>query len=383
MKTARLRALIRKYGEFGVFLVGCYLLLHHLWHRRRGLLVLLAVTIYLTVGLMSRHAPSRPSLLPDEPETLRAAYTLTDLGTLPGCAESVPLGINDAGQIVGYAYRSGQGMRAFLWQKGKMTDLGSLGGPGSMASGINAKGQIVGTALTGDGMMRGYLYRDKKMQDLGTLGGEFSGAEGINASGQTVGWAETGQGEFHAFLWKDGKMTDLGAALGSYFSMADSINKQGEVAGSADYGRSFNAFYYRNGKFDKITTLGGQSNAAYALNGKGEVVGLSEVDPHAWEPIHAFLWQSGKVKDLGTLGGSDSAAYALNEEEKVVGWAYTSRQEMHAFLWQKGKMTDLNKLISKRDWLLNLATGINSEGKIIGIGAAGGKYRAFLLTPRR
>jgi probable HAF family extracellular repeat protein len=54
-------------------------------------------------------------------------YTLTDLGTLGGL-ESWGTGINANGQVVGYSYVSGTHSHAFLYSKGMMTDLGTLGG---------------------------------------------------------------------------------------------------------------------------------------------------------------------------------------------------------------------------------------------------------------
>src|SRR5437870_604367 len=49
--------------------------------------------------------------------------TIIDLGT------SVANGINANGQVVGYAYTTGNNRHAFLYSGGRMTDLGTLGGP--------------------------------------------------------------------------------------------------------------------------------------------------------------------------------------------------------------------------------------------------------------
>jgi probable HAF family extracellular repeat protein len=73
-----------------------------------------------------------------------AQYTVVDLGTLGGTS-SEAYGINDIGQVVGWAYPSGTTTwHAFLWSGGVMQDLGTLGGTESKAYGINSLGQVVG-----------------------------------------------------------------------------------------------------------------------------------------------------------------------------------------------------------------------------------------------
>jgi probable HAF family extracellular repeat protein len=84
--------------------------------------------------------------------------TLTDLGTLPGDTVSYPSDINNKGQIVG------QGSRAILWDGEGMTDLNTLvpGQPFSSlyllaANGINERGEIVGLGIDINGELRAFL----------------------------------------------------------------------------------------------------------------------------------------------------------------------------------------------------------------------------------
>jgi probable HAF family extracellular repeat protein len=153
--------------------------------------------------------------------TTAAEYRAVDLGTLGG-PSSIAFGINKSGQIVGQSLTTQTQNHAFLWSAGVMTDLGTLGGRSSRAFGIDGAGRIVGGATTGgpNGSTHAFLWTNGVMQDLGTLGGIFSEATAINAGGQVVGASSIGVNPqadpIHAFLWKNGAMTDLGTLGGDY-----------------------------------------------------------------------------------------------------------------------------------------------------------------------
>jgi probable HAF family extracellular repeat protein len=74
------------------------------------------------------------------------------LGDLGG-RSSRALDINDDRQVVGWARNAGGSTRAFLWEKGRMSDLNVLSGAGSKltlesANAINNRGHIVGSLRT-------------------------------------------------------------------------------------------------------------------------------------------------------------------------------------------------------------------------------------------
>lgn len=177
-----------------------------------------------------------------------------DLGTLGGNIASA-IGINDKGEIVGFAETTTPGeTRAFLYKDGSMSDLGTLGGPWSNANAINNRSEIVGRSVLADGFsIRGFLWRDGQMTNIGTLGGNSSVAVDINDRGEIVGFSRISSGPFHAFLYRDGDMVDLGALLPGPDSRAMSINNNGDVTGY--YTRpdgTTHAFLYQNGQMIEL-----------------------------------------------------------------------------------------------------------------------------------
>ena len=87
---------------------------------------------------------------------------MQDLGTLSGDVASNSISINDAGSVVGLSLDASFNPRAFLWEKGVMTDLNTLiadDSPLYLLTGcsINSRGEITGLGLTSTGEIHTYL----------------------------------------------------------------------------------------------------------------------------------------------------------------------------------------------------------------------------------
>ena len=305
-------------------------------------------------------------LLASASQANASGYKFTDLDTLGGTTSSNPTfsrsssgaaGINDSGQVVGYAMsvwnaEPGYGptlsqAEAIIWNGTTPTSLGSvvgLNGRGQIsATGINDSGQVVGSVgLYFDS--HAITWNGATLTNLGTLGGSISGATGINNSGQVVGYSTLEDGyNYHATLWNGTTPTDLG-------------------------------------------TLGGNSSRATGINNSGQVVGYATLEDGY--NYHATLWNGTTPTDLGTLGGNSSGANGINDSGQVVGYSTTLGHDYpHATLWNGTTPMDLNSFLSVSEvtegWVLDNAYAINDNGWIAGNAHNSiiGLRHAFLLTP--
>jgi probable HAF family extracellular repeat protein len=117
---------------------------------------------------------------------------------------------------------------------------------------------------------------------------------------------------------------------------------------------------------------GARSSLPAAINGNGQVAGISDSDGD--EVWHPFLWTHGTMQDLGLLPGfTRCASTAINDRGDVVGWCYNF-QSTQAFVWTADAgLTPVAPLGSQ-------AYGINNHGDIVGFYRSGedGRYYAFV-----
>jgi probable HAF family extracellular repeat protein len=305
-------------------------------------------------------------------------YQIIDLGVIGGYG-SVANGINNYGQIVGESSTDYSGGRAFLYENGSMTDIGTINNYCcSQGKGINDSGQVVGSSSDYYGYSRAFLYDNGLMKDLGTFGGHYGSAESINNNGQVVGWAYTNNDFYsRAFLYENGIMKDIGTLGGRANSAAYSINNKGQIVGGT-YPPAYSegrAFLYENGVMKDLGTLGGLSSKATGINESSQVVGYSQV---ASGFNHAFLYENNIMKDIGTLGGNSAFAYGINNSGQIVGSSQTNTNNFHAFLYDDGIMIDLGTLGGSN----STAKAINERGQIIGSSnTITGEQHAVLWQP--
>lgn len=288
-------------------------------------------------------------------------------------------------------------IRAVLWEEGKIRNLGTFGGNFSAAASINSRGQVAGFALnavpeplsmfavvlggpSAGTQTRAFLWEKGEMQDLGTLGGPDAWGIFVNESGEVAGYsytnstpnATTGFPTTDPFVWKNGRMIDLGT-LGGTFGVPSALNNRGQVVGQSnlpgDQPGNFDPFLWDGEKLIDLFTnsTGGNPFTANAINDAGHVVGTA-IFPNQLAP-HAYLWKNDVAIDLGTVNGDCfSQAFAINSLDQVVGQSFSCiTNTVRTFLWDNGTMIDLNAFVLPGSGLqLVEAIAINDRGEIAG-----------------
>jgi probable HAF family extracellular repeat protein len=301
-------------------------------------------------------------------------------------------------------------LEAVLWKEGSVIDLGDLqGGNQSIANGLNDRGDVVGAAVnaTPDPFPNlwgaflffnnltephAVLWRDGAITDLGTLGGPDSLAIFVNNSGEIAGQSltdsvvnpSTGQPTQHPFLWQKGKMIDLGT-LGGTLGFSTGLNNRGQVIGLMNIAGdvTFHGFLWDRGSTIDMGTLGGARSLASWINDSGEVLGISNMPgDQSW---HGFVWKNGVKTDIGTLDGDPcSDPNVLNARGQAVGFTTDCHHHVrHTFLWENGSIVDLQSLVSPASQItINDNLSINDRGEITAAGSLpNGDTHSLLLVP--
>ena len=245
----------------------------------------------------------------------------------------------------------------FLWEAGVMTALPPLsGGIDSYAAGINNKGQVAGWAENGVHdptcnntppvnqvlQFEAVVWGPKlgEMAQLSPLAPDpDSAATAINDKGQIVGIsglcanAAGSTSAEHAVLWEN-----------KYAPPIDLGNFDGGLAW----------------------------NTPTALNNRGQVVGFGNQQgspANSFNPIGFFWDRAHAIQPIPPIGDDkQSWAWGINERGQVVGQSFNLiTGAARAFLYEKGLLTDLNALIQPNSSLqLLLANDINDAGEIVG-----------------
>jgi probable HAF family extracellular repeat protein len=342
---------------------------------------------------------------------------LTDLGALPGANSSTVGWINNRGIVAGQSTNSTidpitgwPAEIAVVWKDGQVINLGTLGGNESQADAINNRDQVAGIAanavsdtfpsplgLPGFGtQQRAFVWERGVMRDLGTLGGPDADALLLNDRGQVSGVSYTssipnssGVPTIDPFLWKNGRMLDLGGFGGS-IGIPAWLSNRGQVVGFSNLpgdGTAHPFLWSESGGLKDLGALGGTFGLGFWVNEAGDAVGAATNQDD--QAVLAFLWRDGLMTNLGTLAGDPcSSAEGINSRGQIVGSSSAQctfdHTDTRAFLWENGgPMIDLNIFVPPGSGLTLFEAGyINDRGEILTLALLpSGDSRTVLLVP--
>ncbi len=383
---------------------------------------ILATNLLLVLASSAKIMAQQPEPASDHSQNLR--YDIIDTGPV-GPPPGQPFMVSHNDLTIGSAVAPDGTEHATLWLGSAKLDLSTpgLGGRNSMSFGVNDSAQAVGGAQTIEANAEDFcgfnaygfppsnttclpfLWRRGVMYPLPTLGGPNGYANMINDRGEVAGLAETSAQDaecpvhrFQPVVWNDGKPHAL-ATPGDLYGVAAYINEKGQVVGASGSCAPFNTntglylneihalFWESDGRPHQLPNLGGAGglagNHACNVNNLGEAVGHSELVNNT--TFHATFWpRTDKVVDLGTLDGDyASLALGINDRAVIVGASLDADFNPRAYIWRHSAITDLNTLVRDSSGLyLLLAESINNRGEIVGIGATNaGEVHGFLALP--
>ena len=136
--------------------------------------------------------------------------------------------INNTGQIAGTCGDAIGQAHLVLWRGGAVTDLGTLGPPGTwsftQAVAINNNGQIAGTVFSG-GTTEGFLYSNGTITNLGSFLAAAINDNGVMVGGPSIDTGGTVQ-----------NLNNLLPAGSPTIQDATAINNNGQIVASATPG---------------------------------------------------------------------------------------------------------------------------------------------------
>ncbi len=292
-------------------------------------------------GLNAKGAMVGSIRFPDlYPSFLIVNGTQRELAVPPEAAWVYPQGINDCGQVVGYASRSdNQSRHAVTWQNGRPLWLEDGNALSSEATAVNNQGVIVGFRVTADRITHATQWQNGRMQEITSTPNVQWRPVGINAQGEIVGCGTDAANRPHLYHWRQNHLTDSGNG----YHIA--LNNRNQIAG------------------DYLTP-----------------------DFH----LHACLWNGQQRKELPVPPGTNnSRVFGINDRGQIVGSAslQTAQQDTTIgtplpLLWDKGHALNLNSIRpSNAEYTLEEALAINNNGQIVCTARQGKWGRAALLTP--
>ena len=258
----------------------------------------------------------------------QGTYTQIDY---PGEPDTITLGINAAGDIVGSFWNGGRDRGGFLLSGSVYTSILYPGAERTAPSGINDAGQIVGSTFQptvgfeydiGTPGVTTIQYPNvaetfpTAINDAGTVAGYFyvknrvstAGFELINSSYRQV----TGSGMSSLYVW--------------------GISGAGELAG---FGYNtlgmVTDFVFPSTGFEQVTIPNLENAIVFGINPQGSaLIGYATLPSGT---NIGFVSRDGRVTALQFPGATETYAQGINAAGEVVGYFADASSHFHGFTW--------------------------------------------------
>jgi uncharacterized membrane protein len=216
-------------------------------------------------------------------------YTTLDY---PGSHNTHLTGINDEGEIVGYADH-GPSSLAFELSHGQYTALPNIKGKVPTPLGINSLGEIVGTYNYPFNMAKAFLLRDGQYYTFNAPNATDTFLSDANDLGQGVGSYQDATFTVHGFQLQNGRFTPIAGPPGAHKVTPNAINDLGTVVGFYNAAAGDHGFVESDGQyitFNVPNSFPGTTDAT-GINAFGQVAGYYATD-NGGLVYHGFLTTS-------------------------------------------------------------------------------------------
>jgi probable HAF family extracellular repeat protein len=249
----------------------------------------------------------------------------------PGAVYTDVRGVNNSGQLVGYANFDGTTNFSFTYSGGVFTPLTASPLQPS-ALGLNDGGTVVGGTITTP--EQAYIYSGGSYGFFSRPTWTHSEARAVNNAGRVAGWSYEldGVGGYSAsagFIYDPAShsFTDIPIA-GSTFTIAQGINAAGQVVGSARVASGEQAFLRQPGGSITMFTVAGSPTRARGINDLGLITGFVT----SGAAIHGFVGDSLGYELLDMPGAAGTYGEGINNAGQVSGVWYDATDNAHGFI---------------------------------------------------
>jgi uncharacterized membrane protein len=250
-----------------------------------------------------------------------------------GDVGTTPQGVNNRGEIVGYAQDRAGAVRGFQRStRGRFRPVSVSGAAGTMPTRINDRGDVVGVYSTTSADVstdiRGFLLRDGRVTDIAVPEAEATYALGVDDRGAVVGWFVDDAGAQRGFRRDQRGRYETIAVPDALGTVVVDLNDRGEMVG-----------YY-------IDAQGGLHG--FRRDRRGTVTDIERVDRTADGPSIV----------LGPL------PTGINDRGQIVGAYRDAQFEITGFLLDGPRFS---RLRARDAFGESFALDINDRGTVVGI----------------